>query len=491
MSDMPRVEAPLFLGIDVGTTGVRALLLDSAGHRVGSGAAPTPTETPEPGMCEYPPDALWSAVCSAVRQCMASAPGSTPAPAGIAVASIGEAAFALDKAGNALANATAWFDPRGAEDAAWASERIGYERFVETTGIAPDPTLGLSKLLWLRRCRPDVYSKAVRWLNVADWVAYRMCGAAATDFTLASRTMALNVTDLAWAEDILTELDVDPGLFAPLTANGAALGALTEKAAAELGLEPGPVIGVGGHDHVCGAIAAGATRPGVMLDSFGTAEVVLMVTDKPIAPASLQGTGLVRGALNVEAPLTYIQGGLYSAGGAIEWFRGTLAAGADHAALQASAERSPAGANGVLFKPYLRGRNTPRPDANARAAFDGLSAETSLDDMARAVLEGVACAGREMADAVTAVPDVPEVKTIKLIGGGTQNALFVRIKASVYGRPIQIAPMKDGAARGAALLGAQASGAFSSFDDTLDALGEPFTIVEPEPEWVAAYADQN
>ncbi|MCG8593941.1 MAG: hypothetical protein MI785_06130, partial [Kiloniellales bacterium] len=159
------------------------------------------------------------------------------------------------------------------------------------------------------------------------------------------------------------------------------------------------------------------------------------------------------------------------------------------AALEAAAARAPAGAGGACFLPHLRGRTTPRPNPAARGAFQGLSVETGFDDLARAVLEGIAFTAAQLAEVMCAIPGVPAAEEIRMISGGTRNALLTRIKASVYNRPLSVAPMEDGTARGAAVLAALAAGVFPGVAQAQAALGEDFATVEPDPDWVPVYAE--
>ena len=489
---IPRIEPPLLVGLDVGSGSVRALVFDAGVHEVARAAVPTPSVALPRGLVDYEPEALWQAVLTTLGQALALVPTGTPV-AGIAVASVGESAVPVDAAGKPTHNAIAWFDTRTADQARWLRERLGPERIFALTGLAAEPMFGLTKLLWLRDEAPDAFARTVRWLNIADWIAFRLSGEAATDYSLASRTLALDLTRRAWAADMLAEIGLTADLFAPLKPSGSALGPVRADVAAALGLPAGVIVGVGGHDHVCGAMAAGAAAPGILLDSMGTAEALYLPTAAPRLDPVVLARGYAQGTVAVDAPHFYLMGGIHHAGGAIEWFRQTLADGADHAALIEAAAEVPAGSGGVCFVPHLRRSQMPHPDTRARGAFFGLTAETTRGALFRAVLEGLALEARLGLDGMLTLPGAAPLQEIRVIGGNVQNALLLKIKASVYGVPLILPAHQEGSSLGAAMLGGIAAGVFDSLADALSVVaGERRSVeqrsVEPEPAWVEAYA---
>ena len=230
----------------------------------------------------------------------------------------------------------------------------------------------------------------MRWLNIADWIAFRLSGEAATDYSLASRTLALDLTRRAWAADMLAEIGLTADLFAPLKPSGSALGPVRADVAAALGLPAGVIVGVGGHDHVCGAMAAGAAAPGILLDSMGTAEALYLPTAAPRLDPVVLARGYAQGTVAVDAPHFYLMGGIHHAGGAIEWFRQTLADGADHAALiEAAAEGAGGQRRRLLRAPPAAQPNAPPRHAGPRRVLR----LDRRDDAGRAVPGGARGAG--------------------------------------------------------------------------------------------------
>ncbi len=481
-------EPPLLIGLDVGTGSVRALVFDARYNEVARAAVPTPSLKRANGQVDYEPEALWQAAATTLSQVVAAAPAGAPI-AGIAVASVGESAVPIDANGRPTHNAIAWFDGRAAAEARHMREQLGEQRIFEITGMRAEPEYGLCKLLWLRANAPEAFAATVRWLNIADWIAFRLSGEAATDYSLASRTLALDLGRREWSEEILAAVDIEPSMLAPLTASGVAIGTVRRDVAAELGLPPGVAVGTGGHDHVCGAIAAGAVRPGTLLDSMGTAEALYLPTGAPQFDPLVLSRGYGQGAVAIKDPFFYLMGGMYFSGGAIEWFRRTFAEGAAHATLITEAEAHPPGSGGLCFTPHLRRSAMPNPDARARGAFLGLTADANRGALFRALLEGLACEARLGLEGMLSLPGAAPVQDIRVIGGNVQNELLLKIKASLYGRPLILPAHQEGTSVGAAVLAGLAAGVFGSLEAALAPLAAARQTVEPDPAWTEVYDD--
>ncbi len=477
---MIATEGPLLVGVDFGTTRIRALVVTTDGSVVASGDAPTPIEHPRPGWAQHDPEALWQATVAALRQAV----GTISAPdriAGLAVASVGESGVPLDEGGRATYPAIAWFDTRpDAECRQWV-ERIGEERISRATGCGPNPMFGLSKLMWLKAHAPDAFGRTRRWLNMADYLAWRLCGVTATDYSLASRTLALDLAEGHWDEALIADAGLDPSLFAPLTANGEALGPITAEAAEATGLPRRCIIGVGGHDHIVGALAAGAWQPGTLLNSLGTAEALLLAHGRPQADLTLAAAGYAQGAMMLETPLYYVVAANFTAGASVEWLMRLIGPEQTHDTLIGEATAVPAGCNGVHFLPTLRVGNPPYPDTVARGTLVGLYPEATRGVLYRAVLEGLAYESRQMLDGMQSGSGAVGIERIRAIGGLSRNHLLMTIKASVFNQPITVLDMAEATALGAAILGGLAAGVFSDAGTALAGLTSSETEIAPDP----------
>ena len=477
---------PLLIGADVGTTSIKALAFDTSGRAVARASRPTPTYHPKPGRAHHDPEELWVSFAGTLREVVDQLddPGRV---ASVAVASFAEAAVPLDAEGRPTHHMIAWFDGRSRPQAERLGSDIGADSIFALTGLSLQPIFGLCKLLWLKENEPDAFARTTTWLNAADYVAFRLSAVPATDYSLASRTLALDLGRLEWAGDLLEEVGVPPGIFAPLRQGGSPLGPVTPEAAEATGLPESAVVAVGGHDHVCGALAVGVAEAGTMLNSLGTAEAIFLPLDRPLTDPEVGRQGYTQGAH--VAGRYYVFGGQYTSGASVEWFRDALGGGADYEALISEAERVPPGSLGALFMPHLRLGSPPNEDPRSRGAFVGLTADAKRGALFRAVLEGLAFESRNSLEPLLQHAGVDELRDIHAIGGGTQNRLLMEIKASVFGRGITVAGVEEATSLGAAILGGIGAGVYGDVPSALGGLRYAETPVEPVAEWVPLYDD--
>jgi xylulokinase len=475
------------IGVDVGTTSIKVIAFDHSGRMVAQVAAPTPIYHPRPGWAYQHAEELWQTVVGLLRQLTARL--AVPAAiAGIAVASVGEAGVTLDAVGAPTAEMIAWFDTRTAVQAQWLDQAVDHHRLFASTGLALQPIFSLCKVLWLRDHAPEAFARSVRWLNTADFIAYRLSGVQATDFSLASRTLVLDVRRLAWANDLLADVGLPAGFFAPLVKSGTSLGSILPDVAAATGLPPHTRVVAGGHDHVCGALALGVTEPGMALNSMGTAEALFLPVDGPRLGDPLMGEQGYAQGLHVDGRHAYLMGGLFISGGVIDWFRTTCAPGVDYATLIAEAEQTQPGSIGVCFLPHLRLANPPDLDPKARGAWIGLSADAPRGALFRAVLEGLACEVRHALAPLEGYAGV-DVQALLATGGGTRNRLYAAIKAAVLNRTVHISAMEEATALGAAVLAGIGAGVYADGAAARAAVRHELTPVTPDPAWAAFYDD--
>jgi xylulokinase len=475
---------PLLLGLDIGTTNLKAILFDLQGQMVAGASNRTPTHYPRPGWAHYEPEELWQATVATVRQVTAQV-DDPHRIVGLAVASFAETGVMLDAHGQPVGPAIAWFDNRTAAQAAWLEQTVGQERLFAITGIALEAIFGLCKWLWVREHEPALAGRTRRWLNMADYLAYRLSGVQATDFSLASRTLWLDLHRRCWSEEILSWTQTPPDLLAPLAHSGTRLGPILPEVAAATGL-PGTVhVAIGGHDHVCGALALGVTEPGDLLNSIGTAEAIFLPLAQPLTDPEVGRQGYSQG-VHVGGQY-YIFGGLYTSGACVEWFREQLAGGATYATLTAEAESVPVGSLGTFFLPHLRLANPPHLDAQARGAFVGLRAENGRGALFRAVLEGLAYEMRNSLEPLLDHAGFARLRHIDVIGGGAHNALALQIKASVLNHDLRVARVKEATALGAALLGGIAAGVYADLAEAASTVQISYDEVASHPPQAAFY----
>ncbi len=477
---------PILIGADVGTTNIKAVAFDRSGRTVARASSPTPTRYPRPGRAHHDAEELWASFARTLRG-VTDRLEDPRRVAGVAVASFAEAAVPLDSHGRPTHEVIAWFDGRSRPQAERLGRDLGGEPLFALTGLSLQPIFGLCKLLWLKENEPEAFARTTTWLNVADYMAFRLSGVPATDFSLASRTLALDLHRLEWAWGLLEDLDIPSGLFAPLRRGGSPLGPVTPEAAGQTGLPESARVAVGGHDHVCGALAAGVTETGTMLNSLGTAEAIFLPLERPLTNPEVGRQGYAQGAH--VAGQYYVFGGQYTSGASVEWFRDALGGGADYDALITEAEGVPPGSLGAFFLPHLRLANPPDDDPRSRGAFVGLSTDVGRGALFRAVLEGLAFASRNSLEPLLEHAGVEDLRAIYAIGGGVQNRLLMRIKATVFDRVITVLGVEEATSLGAAILGGIGAGVYPDLPSALGELRYAETPVEPVSEEVPLYDD--
>jgi xylulokinase len=467
------------LGLDVGTTNIKCLALEASGDVIAQASEPTPQSHPKSGWTDFEPGPLWETACRAIRT-VVSQLQNREAVKGIAVSSLAESTIPVDSQGQPLASAIAWFDLRTVEEYEFICERIGYETLFRVSGITPDPMFSLCKILWIRNHFPEAFRRACYWLFFADYIAFRLCGVAATDPSLACRTLAYDLRRGDWSSEILDAAGVPPSRLPPVCKSGSPLGRVTATSASATNLPTTAVVSVGIHDHLSGAFAAGGLAAGVLFDSIGTSESVIAICQKPLFKDIIATNGLAQGAVWIEEPIYYLTGGLQTAGAAVEWFRRELGGEASTSELV----RKAAAANEAvpIFLPHLTRSQTPYPDPKAAGAFVGIKSTTTQAAMFRAVLEGIAFEARASADAIKAVAELPPFERILTIGSSLENRLLAQIKADLHGLPLKINPVRETVSLGAALLAGLGCGVFPDASSAARVARREEISVEPNQE---------
>jgi xylulokinase len=471
----------MLLGLDLGTSSVKALLMTEDGAVLGEGSASYAVRAPRPGWAESAPEDWWGAVLQAA--------GAAVGRRGAEVTALGlsgqmHGVVLVDEAGLPLRPAVIWADARS------GAELAAYRRLDEDLGrrLANPPAVGMAgpSQLWLRDHEPDAYTSA-RWaLQPKDWLRMRMTGEVATEPSDASATLLYDLPADGWSGAVVEELGLRTELLAPIVPSARVAGTLEKEAAGDLGLREGLPVAAGAADTAAAMLGTGLLRPGPVQLTVGTGGQV--VSPKRVPESDPHGrTHLYRAAL---PGLWYSMAAIQNAGLALEWVRNVL--GVSWKDVYEEAFAVPQGSGGVTFLPYLSGERTPRFDPGARGAWTGLGLDHTRGHLLRAALEGVAFALRE---ALEALEDqgitAPE---LRLAGGGTggdSGGPWRRLLADVLGRPLWLLPdeiSSVASARGAAFLAGLASGVYPSPEDTLPLTPEPESVVRPgEPAYETAY----
>lgn len=478
---------PCLLGLDVGTSGVKAIVVSVDGDVRASATAPLALSTPRPGWTEQDPDAWWAAAIGATREALALA--ANPGIAAVGVSGQMHSSVFLDRAGIVIRPALLWSDGRTTAECAEITARVGGESRLRD--LVRNPALEgftLPKVLWLRAHEPAAYARLATVLLAKDYVRYRLTGVIATEPSDASGTLMFDTANLRWSWEVLEAVGVSSGLLPDVGGSAEVLGTVSAEAARATGLAGGtPVVG-GGADNACGAAGVGVVAPGDAVASWGTSGTVLA----PMAAPDVDPRLRAHTFCHVLPGVWYLMGVVLSAGGAFAWYRDQLArdlagAGDANERLMEEAASVPAGADGVTFLPYLQGERTPHRDASARGAFVGLSLAHGRAHLTRAVLEGVTFA---LADSLAILRELGMAPaTMLLTGGGARSPLVRRLQAEVFGLPVATVNREEGPAYGAALLAGVGAGAFDDLPAAARATLRRSPLVRPDPEAHRVYLE--
>jgi xylulokinase len=475
------------LGLDIGTTTIKAVLYDpSTGKLNRQASQPTPINHPSPEKSQHDPDQLWQAIC----RCLMEVSQGQPIDA-LAISSFAEAGLPLNEHGNALHPIIAWFDQRTAPQAEWWKTRISIEDLYSITGQRLSPSFGVNKLLWIREHHPEAISGMKQWLSSSDFVFFQLTGEVATDYSQASRTMLFDQQKLGWSEKMLELSGLAANQLPHIGCAGTVAGKVTREASAQTGLPEGLPCVLGGHDHLCAAFAAGATQPGVVIDSMGTSQSALVAVDQFQTNLEVVRHGFVCYA-HVVSGLYILKAGIHAAGGAIEWLAGLLSSTGEkncpipYEELEMEAQTGIGRNIGPLWLPHFIGSGTPEMDWNSRAALVGARIDHTRGDIMRGLWESQAFWLKHNLDEMGKLSGQP-VERVILLGGTTRLQLLSRLKASILNLPMLLPALSESAATGAALLAGLGIGSFTSPAEAQHSLKIETKLIEPQPELAAWY----
>jgi xylulokinase len=501
------------LGIDVGTGGTRAVVVDEAGAVVASSTAEHAAfASPQTGWAEQDPRDWWHAAGVAVRAALEESGARAGEIACVGFSGQMHGSVLLDERGEVLRPALIWCDQRTEEQCRFITERVGASRLIELTSNPALTGFTLPKLLWVRDHEPELWARVRTVLLPKDYVRFRLTGERATDVADASGTLLFDVASRRWSEAMLDAAEIDKSLLPTAFESPEITGRVSAEGAALTGLSEGTPVVAGAGDQAAGAVGMGIVKPGAVSATIGTSGVVFAATSRP----ALDRGGRVHTFCHAVPGRWHVMGVTQAAGLSLRWFRdrfgvsdATHAPGGGAAHTQSyspphlgsgaardegaarvesgrdpydllceEASGAPPGSDGVLWAPYLMGERTPHLDPRARAALTGLAASHTRAHVVRAILEGVAFSLR---DTLTIFEEMSvPVETIRLGGGGARSRLWRQIQADVYGRAVEILAAEEGAAYGAALLAGVGGGIWPSVEEACARAVRVAARVEPD-----------
>ena len=457
------------LGLDIGTTGAKAIVFDDVGRILSQAYRDYPLIHPKPEWAELDANALWATTKAVIRQ-TASELKHDPIRA-IGVCSQGEAVVPLNKKGHVLYNFTVSFDNRTIPQLDWWKENVGADYVFKVTGMPLHSMYSINKVMWFAENMPEVHNNVWKYLCVEDFIIYRLCGETAIDYSLAARTMAFDVTARRWSNDMLSKAGLDDSLLSSPCASGTQVGTVTGGLADELALQSKVAVVAGGHDQACAALGAGIIHQGMSMNSIGTVDVLCPALPRCILNSSMLENNYC--CYPHAYPGVYISVAFNLTGGLLlRWYVDVLC---EHETQQAAkrgidpysfiidqASTEPAN---VFILPHFVGAGTPALDPQSKGAFVGLTVSTTKSDLTRAVLDSI---NYEMKYNVECMKNSNiAIDELRAIGGGAKSAKWLQMRADVFGTRVSALKVTEAGALGAAMLAAKAIKQFSSLDEAI------------------------
>ena len=474
-----------YLGIDIGTTAVKALVVDESGYVVGDAESPQELSVPQPGWAEQNPSDWWQGTIDAVRAACAQAGVSDVAAIGFSGQM--HSSVLLDEADNVLRPAILWNDVRTTAQCRYITDKVGDAGLRRMVGNPALEGFTSPKLLWVRDEEPHVFDRVRTLLLAKDYIRLLMTGEKAMEPSDAAGTLLFDVLNSRWSEEMVEALELDPSILPPVVGSAGISGRLTSDAAEVLGLPAGtPVVG-GGADNAAASVGSGVVSEGTMQTSIGTSGAVVAPIGQPRVDPGMR----IHSFNHAVPDMWYLMGVVLSAGAALGWFRrvllGTNGVGLSYEELIAEADAVPVGVEGLTFLPYLTGERTPHADSNARGVFVGLHSGHERGHMVRAVLEGVTFALRDSLELMRGL-GVDATESVA-VGGGARSAIWRQMQANVLGVPVVTVGPSGGAPYGAAVLAAVGAGGFATVKEACQAWIRPLDRISPRSGVADAYGE--
>jgi xylulokinase len=480
-----------YIGIDVGTSGTKTLLIDEKGAILASATVEYPLAHPKPGWAEQQPEDWWRATVESIRKVLASSGVGAGEVKGLGLSGQMHGTVFLDAKHAVLRPAILWCDQRTAAECDEITETIGAAALIKHTSNPALTGFSAPKILWLRRNEPDVYAKVRKVLLPKDYIRFRLSGELFGEVSDASGTLLFDVTHRRWSDHVLDKLAI-PKVWLPEVRESPELSTrLSVEAAKATGLKAGtPIVG-GGGDQAAGGVGNGIVREGLVSSTIGTSGVVFASTASP----KLDEQGRVHTFCHAVPATWHVMGVMLAAGGSFQWFRNVL--GAEEAAeakargvstyrvLDEKAAKAPAGCEGLIFLPYLSGERTPHADPFARGVFFGLGPRHDKAALTRAVMEGVTYGLRDSLEIIRGMG--VRIEQIRASGGGAKSELWRRMQADMFESPVVTIDKDEGPAFGVALLAAVGTGAYGSVQEACETTIRVVSEVEPDPAASAIY----
>ncbi|MBI1789791.1 MAG: xylulokinase [Acidobacteria bacterium] len=473
----------MFLGIDIGTGGTRALLVDARGTvRAGCTAPHEEMRMERPMWAEQRPENWWDACVEAVRGVLASAGASGGDVKAIGLSGQMHGLVMLDGEGAVIRPSLIWCDQRSQPQVDAINQKLGKEKVLEFIANPVLTGFTLPKLLWVRDHEPGAFERMRKMLLPKDYIRYRLTGEFASEVSDASGTAVFDVVNRRWSHGMMDSLGLDRATLPAVYESSEVSGRISAQAAALTGLAAGtPVVG-GGGDQAASAVGNGIVAPGIVSCTLGTSGVVFAHMEQ----VAYDAPGRVHTFCHAVTGKWHVMGVTQGAGLSLQWLRNQLMPGVGYDAMTEEAARAPAGSQGLYWLPYLMGERTPHLDAGARGGWIGLTAKHTRADLIRSVIEGVSYSQKDCLDIIEELGI--RVASVRASGGGARSPFWRQVLADVFGKSVVTLETQEGSAYGAALLAMVGAGAYASVPEVCQAAIREVDSAGARPEEARIYA---
>lgn len=486
------------MGIDLGSTSIKAVVYDECGNLIAAGSQQTPLthDNPEqPTWSVWDPKRIWDHVVYAILEATSKVDRVEEIRA-VAVTGFGMDGLPIRRDGTPLYPMISWHCPRTLPQFDAFTRRVGTENIFHRTGVRAMASNSIYRMMWVKENHPELLEEADKWLLIEDYVNYMLCGVKATDYSMATCTSAFDQRTHDWCDDLLREAGISRSLFPKAYQSGRVLGTILPMVAQETGLSQKTAVVLGGHDFICAALAVGAIDERVLLDITGTWEMLVLATEKIRITDELYDSGFYLEGHVAKDKCCYV--GSCVSGDMTEWMRKNLCAeerliadardGSVWEAISEACQKSTPGSNGCVFLPHFSGAYAPHSDPNSMGAFVGLNNAVRKRDLLRSVIEGLNYQFRMMAESFDQY-QLGTPQCIVATGGATRNAFWMQNKADVAGYQLEVPSVYEATPLGAAMLAGLGVGIYKDEREAVEAVRKHTTIYEPDLELHKRYDD--
>ncbi|WP_101910979.1 FGGY-family carbohydrate kinase [Marasmitruncus massiliensis] len=480
-----------FMGIDIGTGGCKCSVYDEDGVLYGTDYREY-SAVCRGGHHELDSSQVWESIKTVIRSAIRKSPGQTVEA--VCSSSLGEACVPVDRSGRILGNAMVYTDSRGACYVDDLCEKVGRTEIGLVTGVTPNKMFALSKVMWMRDHRPELFSKVYKFLQFEDFVTFMLSGETVVSYALASRTMAFDVVHKCWSQRILDAAGISPDLFSTPRSTGTIVGTVRPKIAKELGLPSTTKVVVGAQDQICAAVGCGILKPGQAANSMGSTQCITPVFDHPVINETTIRSGYAccpHATDGMYATYAYT----FSGGSIIRWFRDTLArrefqeavsrGESVYSRLDGMIGKEP---SSLLVLPHFTGAAAPYMDDASRGMIAGLSLDTTLPELYRAFLEGISFEMSHSLDTLKSA-GVP-IDFLRACGGGAHSREWLQMQSDIYRLPIQQLKNAEAGTTGCIMIAGVATGAFRNLEEAASVYLDVGAYFEPDESMHLRYMEK-